>query len=70
MRIDTPSPTDLRVDEPQRLLVARLAEEALAASEHDREDHQPQLVDEVVLEQRLHELGAAVDDDVAVVLLA
>ena len=60
---------DLRVDEPQRLLVARLAEEALAASEHDGEDHQPELVDEVVLDQRLHEPGAAVDDDVAVLLL-
>ena len=27
--------------------------------------HQPQLVDEVVLDQRVHEPGAAVDDDVA-----
>ena len=60
---------DLRVDEAQRLLVARLAEEALARAEHDREDHQPKLVDEVVLDQRLHELHAAVHDDVAVHLL-
>ena len=30
-------------------LVAGFAEEALASSEHDREDLQPQLVDEVVL---------------------
>ena len=60
----------LRVGELQRLLVARLAEQALAGAEHDREHHQPQLVDEVVLEQRLRELRAAVDDDVAVVLVA
>src|SRR6266542_6776341 len=54
----------LRVGETQRLLVARLAEEALSASEHDRVHHQPQLVDEVALEQRLHQPRAPVDDDV------
>src|SRR5260370_40556377 len=53
----------LRVDEPQRLFVARVAEEALARPEDDGEDHQPQLVNEVVFDQRLHELGAAVDDE-------
>src|SRR6266581_3127640 len=47
----------------------RLREEALAAPEDDREHHQAQLVDEVVLDQRLHELGAAVDHDVPVLLL-
>jgi hypothetical protein len=31
--------------------------------EHDREDLQPQLVDEVVLDQRAQELEAAGDDD-------
>jgi hypothetical protein len=45
---------DLRVGEVKCLLVARLAEEPLAASQHDRVDHQPELVDEVVLDQRLY----------------
>jgi hypothetical protein len=39
----------LGVDEAHGLLVAGLAEEALASPEHDREDDQPQLVDQVVL---------------------
>ncbi len=38
------------------------------APEHDRIDHQPQLVDEVVLHQRVHELTAGDDDDVTVQL--
>src|SRR5919204_2085199 len=59
---------DLRVDEAQALLVARVAEEPLPIPEHDREDHQPELVDEVVLEERLHEPGTPVDDDVALLL--
>jgi hypothetical protein len=42
----------LGVDEAHGLLVAGLAEEALAGPEHDREDLQPQLVDQVVLQQR------------------
>src|SRR5919108_2128390 len=49
------------IDEPHWLLVARLAEEALALAEHDREDLQPQLVDELVLDQRPQELEAAGD---------
>jgi hypothetical protein len=53
----------------QPLPARRLAEQSLAGAEHDREDHQPQLVDEVVLDQGLHELGTAVYDDVAVALL-
>src|SRR5262245_16707930 len=53
----------LRADQAQRLLVAGLAEEALAGTEHDREDLQPQLVDEVVLDQRAGELEAAGDVD-------
>src|SRR5215211_9113235 len=60
---------DLVIAEPQRLLVARLAEEALAGAQHDGEHHQPNFVDEVELEQRLRQLRAAVDDDVAVDLL-
>jgi len=36
----------------------------LAGPEHDREDDQPQLVDQVVLDQRAPELVAGVDDDV------
>ena len=34
-----------------------------AGPEHDREDLQPQLVDQVVLHQRVYELEAAGDDD-------
>src|SRR4051812_13347301 len=59
-----------RVDELQALLVARLAEQALALPEHDREHHEAQLVDEVLLDQALHELGAAVHDAVAAGALA
>src|SRR5207253_8546852 len=40
-------------------------EDALAAAEHDRLDHQVQLVDEVRLEQRPNELRAAHDVHVA-----
>src|SRR6185312_11161773 len=46
----------LRAEQAHRLLLTRLGEQALAASEHDREDHQAQLVHEIVLDQRLHEL--------------
>src|SRR3954470_5219441 len=44
--------------------VADLAEEAFAGAEYDRVDLQPQLVDEVVLHQRPHELEAGHDEDV------
>ena len=57
------------IDEAHGLLVAGLAEEALAGPEHDREDDQPQLVDQVVLDQRAPELVAGGDDDVSVQLL-
>ena len=40
----------LGIDEAHGLLVAGLAEEALARPEHDWEDDQPQLVDQVVLD--------------------
>jgi hypothetical protein len=56
-------------DEAHGFLVAGLAEEALAGPEHDRVDHQPELVDEVVLYQRAPEKEAGVDDDVPVQLL-
>ena len=59
----------LGVDEAHGFLVAGLAEEALAGPEHDREDLQPQLVDEVVLDQRARELEAGGDDDFPVELL-
>src|SRR3989440_5701967 len=40
----------LGIDEAHGFLVAGLAKEALAGPEHDREDDQPQLVDQVVLD--------------------
>ena len=42
-----------RIDEAHRFSIAGLAEEARAGPEHDREDLQPQLVDEVVLDQHV-----------------
>src|SRR3954464_14744649 len=39
------------VEETHRLLVAGLAEQAVAFTQHDREDGQPQLVDQFVLQQ-------------------
>jgi len=56
----------LGIDEAHGLLVAGLAEEALAGPEHDWEDDQPQLVDQVVLDQRAPELIAGRDDDFSV----
>src|SRR5580700_4866859 len=52
------------IDQAHGFLVAGLAEEALAGPEHDRVDRQPQLVGEVVLDQRVYELEAGGDDDV------
>lgn len=43
-------------------LVPGPTEESLACPKHDREDLQPQLVNEVVLHQRVHELEAGQDD--------
>jgi hypothetical protein len=40
----------LGIDEAHGLLVAGLAEEALAGPEHDWEDDQPQFVDQVMLD--------------------
>jgi len=64
------SPATVRVlRELHGLLVAGSAEEALAGPEHDRVDHQSQLVDEVVLHQRVPELEARGDEDFPVYLL-
>jgi hypothetical protein len=57
------------VDEAHGPLGAGLAEEALAGPEHDGEDDQPQLVHQVVLDQRASELVAGGDDDVSVELV-
>src|SRR5919204_4736260 len=54
----------LRVDERQLADLSVVAEQPLAAAEHDREDPERQLVDEVVIEQPLDELAAAEDRDV------
>src|SRR5947207_8143917 len=45
--------------------VARLSEQALAAAEHDREDHQPVLVDKAVLLQAVDQAAASRHQDVA-----
>jgi hypothetical protein len=46
------------IDEPERPLHSVLTEEALAAADEERVDHQAELVDEVVLEERVDELRA------------
>src|SRR5438270_10190810 len=48
---------------------ALLTEEALAGADDDREHDQPQLVDQVMLDQRAPELIAGRDDDFSVQLL-
>src|SRR5262249_31101752 len=50
-------------DEAQGQLVAGLVEEAFAGPEHERVDHQPQLVDEIVVDQCVHELETGGHDD-------
>src|SRR5438105_9188034 len=52
------------------LLRRGASEEALPFSEDYRIYHEPQLVQEIVLEQSLHESGTAVNDDWSAVLLA
>ncbi len=59
---------DPGIDEAHGLHAAGLTEEALTAPEHNREDDQPQLVDEVMLDQRAPELIAGRDDDFPVQL--
>ena len=50
-------------NQPQWLLAAGRAEQPFAGAEDHREDHRPQLIDQVAVEQGLRELGAPVDDD-------
>ncbi len=52
-----------------RLLTA-VAKQRPAAPEHDREDHQAVFINQVMLHERLHELDAAVDEDIPARLLA
>src|SRR5271154_2525365 len=59
----------LVVEQAHGLRVVGLAEQALAGPKHDREDLQSQLVDQVGLYQRAHELEAGQDEDLAVQLL-
>ena len=53
----------------ERGAVGLLGIQALAGPEHEREDHEPQLIHQVGAQQRVHELVAAGDEDVAVHLL-
>src|SRR3954462_5717875 len=59
----------LGVAEAIGLFVAGLVEEAPAGPEHDREDDHPQLVDQVMLDQRASEPRARADEDLSVQLL-
>src|SRR5215217_1963412 len=59
----------LRIDELQRRLVDPDPEETFPASYNNRKDHEPVLVDEVVLHQRVHKIAAAEDQDVLTGLL-
>jgi hypothetical protein len=62
----TPSPTVLESTSRRCFLSLVSPKRRLPLPQHDREHDQPQLVDEVALRQRLHELRAAVHDDVPV----
>jgi hypothetical protein len=59
----------LGVGQLEPLLLLRLRERPLAATDHHREHHRAQRVDEVVLDQRVHERGAASHQDRPAVLL-
>src|SRR5215469_2038748 len=59
----------LGVDQAHGLLAACRAEETLACPQYDWEDLQSQLIDQVVLSQRAHELEAGGHDDVPGYLL-
>lgn len=48
----------LAVNEPKRPAHTVIAEQPLAAADHDRVDH-AELVDQVMLDQRLHQLATA-----------
>src|SRR4051794_3103510 len=62
---DPVRPDRLRGNEAQRPVRSRLAEQPPARAEQGREDHQPQLVDQAALEQRLRESAAAADEQLA-----
>src|SRR5215207_3913184 len=59
----------LRVDKLQRLLIATVLKETLPAPHDDRMNHEPQLVEEVLLKQRPDQGRAAGDGDVLTFLL-
>src|ERR687892_2865919 len=58
-----------RIGELQPRGWGAVAEDPLSGSEHDREDHEPELVYEIVLEQRLDQVGAAMHLDLRPFLL-
>src|SRR5688500_20248760 len=60
---------DLRVDELQRLLIAPVLKQTLSAPHDDGMNHEPKLVEEVVLKQRPDQGRAAGDRDVLTWLL-
>ena len=62
-------PVTWLVDDPQWPPHAVVLEDALAAAEHERIDHQPVLVHQVVPDQRAHELRAPDHVDIAAVRL-
>jgi len=63
VQADHACPVGLRLCESEAPVKAGGREHALASAERQRKDVQVQLVHEVVLEQRVHELAAAVGQD-------
>jgi hypothetical protein len=59
----------LAVDKPQGPTHTVIAEQTLAATHHDRVNHDSELVDQVALNQRLRQLAAADHVQVLAVLL-
>jgi uncharacterized protein YciI len=57
------------VDEAQRPERPVVTEDGLSDAQHHRVDHQPELIDEAVLDQPAHQLGAPDHVDVGAVLL-
>ena len=68
-REDCAGSRHLAVDELQMPKHAVVPEDALTAAQHDRVDHQLELVDQVVLNQRLDQLRAANYKQITAVLL-
>ncbi len=56
------------VDKAHRHFGARLIKEPVTGAEHDRVDHQPHLVDQILLHESVHQLDAARDDDFSILL--